>query len=211
MGRKRKVVGERYEGLDGRAIRMVVKRVKWEHLRKPSPRGKTGRVVRFTIVLKELCPMVYAFIVDQLRRPEREWDAMITSVVKEYRKESGTNRRRPSSLDFSAFVLERALKGAWQEWGVKPPYTEADFDSFLRRYVRGHRGALRDFRKILREPQPWPPNHRGQWLKYFFAAPGDAAREFKLLTTKQPLATIFTVFYEQDLSDSGDYSPPPTK
>jgi hypothetical protein len=151
--------------------------------------------------------MIYAFIVDQMRRPEREWDAMITSVVKEYRKQSGFSRRRLPSLEFSAFVIRRAFEGAWQVWKVKAPYTEADCDNFRRRYVYGHRGALRDFRKILREPQPWPPDHRGQWLKYFFGAPGDAAREFNLLTTEPLIGTKVYLFYEDDLADSGDYSP----
>ena len=142
--------------------------------------------------------MVYAFIVIQLGRPERAWDPMIKSVVTEHKRESGSRRRRPPSLELTAFVIERALDGAWKIWGLKPPYTEADFDSFLRRYVRGHRNALRDYGKVLREPQPWPPNHRGHWLKDFFGARGQAAREFNLLRTKQAPVTVVTLLDEED-------------
>ena len=58
------------------------------------------------------------------------------------------------------------MDGAWKVWGIKPPFTNGDAGSFMRRYVHGHPGALRDFREILQEPQPWPTYHRGHWLKY---------------------------------------------
>jgi hypothetical protein len=156
-------------------------------------------VYRFTVTLKELSPFVYAFVVDQLRKPPRQRDRMVQPILAEFRQVSHNRPPRPIAKEFAAFVIERALDGAWRVWRVKPPFSEGDADSFLRRYVRGHSHALRDYRKALQEPQPWPPGHRGHWLKYFFGTPGEAAREFKLLTTNQTPWTIVTLF-EEDAS-----------
>lgn len=196
-GRPRKVYGQLYEGLRGKPVRMARFEVKWEKLVKPSPRGKTGRAFLFTSVLKELSPFVYAFIVDELRKPEPKRHPGLRQVTAEWKQDSGS-RRRPQSRELTAFVLERAMDGAWQIWGIKPPCSEGDADSFLRRYVHGHHRALRDYRKALQVPHPWPPFHVGNWLKYFFGRRGEAAREFKLLTTEQEPVTLVTLFEEED-------------
>lgn len=203
MGRKRKVYGKLYEGESprGKNVRLAMFKEKYEHLVKPSPRGKTGKAFLFTKVLKEHSPFVYAFIAEQLKRPERERDPMVQPVIREW-KQVSRSHRRPSAREFTAFVIERAMEGAWQVWAIKPPYTEGDHDSFLRRYVHGHPKALRDYRKVLQEPQPWPRDHRGHWLKYFFGARGEAAREFRLLTTEQEPWTVITLFEEDDPQQS---------
>jgi len=145
---------------------------------------------------------VYAFIVDEMKKREPKRHQGIRLVISEWRKVSGSHKR-PPSRELAAFVLERAMKGAWEVWGVKPPYSEGEVDSFYRRYVQGHKRALRDFRKALKEPQPWPPNHRGHWLKYFFGPRGKAAREFDLLTTEQTPWTVIGILEEDN--------PPPAR
>jgi hypothetical protein len=168
----------------------------------PAPRGRTGRTYHFTVTLKELSPMVYAFVVEQLGRAQRDREPMVQPVIEEWRQASGSRRQRPASREFTAFVVERAMDGAWRVWGVEPPYSGGDVDSFYRRYVHGHRHALRDYGKALREPRPWPPFHRGHWLNYFFGARGEAAREFNLLTTKQEPWRVITIFEEDDPRES---------
>jgi hypothetical protein len=196
MGRKRKVHGRLYEGPRGKPVRMAVSETKWPPFIGPAPRGKTGKAHPLTTNLKENSPFVYAFVVEQFRRPARQFDPMIQPILEEYRRVAGTRRQRPSAREFTAFVMERAMDGAWKVWGIKPPFTEGDPDNFFRRYVHGHRHALRDYRKVLREPQPWPSHHRGHWLKHFFGCRGEAAREFNLLTADQPQWTVVTLFEE---------------
>lgn len=197
-GRPRKVYGQLYEGPRGKPVRLATFKVKREHLVKPTPRGKTGKAFVFTSVLKELSPLVYAFIVDQLSRPERKRDPMVQPIIAEYRRVSSLRHQRPSSREFGAFVIERAMNDAWPIWGIKPPYSEGEVDSFLRRYVHGHHRALRDYRKALQLPERGPQGHIGDWLKYFFGRRGEAAREFKLLTTEQEPFTLVTLFEEED-------------
>jgi hypothetical protein len=161
-----------------------------------SPRGKTGRTTPLTSTLKELSPLVYAFLVVQLKKPERKRQRMLQPIIKEWRQASGS-QRRPSAREFTAFVIERAMGGAWQVWGVKPPFSQGEADSFLRRYVHGHEGALRDFRKVVAEKKRAPHGDVRDWLPKFFGPPGDAAREFNLLTTEQEPFTLITLFEEE--------------
>lgn len=175
MGRKRKAYGHLYEGESprGKSVRMTVTQTNWARVVKhPAPRGQTGRPFVFVSVLKEFSPFIYAFSVDQLARLEKNRDPMIRSILSEYQQASVSGRGRPPAKEFAAFVIERAMQGAWEIWKIQPPYTGGDIDNFLRRYVHGQPGALRDYRRILRSPQPWPPEHRGHWLKYFFGRPG---------------------------------------
>ena len=201
MGRKRKVHGHLYEGKSprGKSVRMAVTQTNWARVVKhPAPRGKTGRPFVFVSVLKELAPFVYAFTVDQLKRPAKNRDPMVQPILAEYERASVSSRGRPQAKEFAAFVIERAMKGAWKVWKIQPPYTGGDVDNFLRRYVHGQPGALRDYRKTLQCPQPWPREHKGHWLKYFFGPPGQAARGFGFLTTKEVPVTVFTLFEEEN-------------
>jgi hypothetical protein len=196
VGRKRKVYGRLYEGPHGKPVRMATSKAKWPPFIRPAPRGKTGKAFPLTTNLKENSPLVYAFVVEQFKRPHERRDPMISPILEEYQRQSGTRSRRPSARDFTAFVMERAFDGAWRVWGINPPYSEGDPDAFLRRYVRGRPSALRTYRKILKEPQPWPSHHRGNWLIHFFGRRGEAAREFNLLTVEQPQWTVVTLFEE---------------
>jgi hypothetical protein len=195
MGRKRKVYGKLYEGPHGKSVRLAISHTRFPPFLRPAPRGKTGSAHAFTAVLKEVAPFVYAFISAELRNPEPKRHAGLKRVIAEWKHASGL-RGRPPSRELAAFSIERALRGAWKVWGIKPPFSEGEADSFWRRYVLGHRGALRDFQKALREPQPWPREHRGHWLKYFFGSPGMAATEFNLLTKQQKPWTVITLFEE---------------
>jgi hypothetical protein len=201
MGRKRKVHGYLYERESprGKSVRMAITQANWARVVKhPAPRGKTGRPFVFASVLKEFSPFVYAFTVDQLRQPEKDRDPMIRPILAEYERASGSGHRRPQAKEFAAFIIERAMKGAWEVWKIQPPYTGGDVDNFLRRYVHGQPGALRDYRKILRSPQPWPPEHRGHWLKYFFGPAGQAAREFRFLKPKEVPITVIALVEEEN-------------
>jgi hypothetical protein len=195
MGRKRKLHGKLYEGPRGKPVRLTISKAKFPPFIQKVPRGKTGSAYVFTKCLKEFAPFVYAFIVDELRKSEADRRPDLRRVIAEWRKASGSHRR-PEARGLSAFAIERALDGAWQIWGIRPPFSEGEVDSFWRRYVLGHQKALRDFRTALREPRPWTPEHRGHWLKYFFGAPGTVAREFKLLRRQQEDWTIITPFEE---------------
>lgn len=76
------------------------------------------------------------------------------------------------------------MAGAWDVWGLKPPYSEGEHDSFYRRYVHGHPSAVRVFRSVLRQPQPWHRHHVGHEIKWFLGKPGKAARHYRLLKPK---------------------------
>ena len=80
MGRKRKVVGRLFEGPGGKRVRYASFDAKWPPSFLgvgPAPRGKTGEPYPFTVSLKEHSPMVYAFVVSQLRKPQPERDPMV--------------------------------------------------------------------------------------------------------------------------------------
>jgi hypothetical protein len=191
MGRKRKLPGTVHKGLHGGSVRLAKSTAKFEHIVKPSPRGKTGKAFLFTSVLKERAPIVYALVVDHFKRPEKSRVQSVEDIVKEYRQTSGVRRGRPSAREVAAFVIERAMDGAWKVWGLKPPYSAGEADSFWRRYVLGHPGALRDYQKLLRAPMPWPPDHIGHdVLNDFFGPRGQAAHAYNLLTMEQEPFTV---------------------
>jgi hypothetical protein len=124
-------------------------------------------------------------------------DTEVRNIVDEYRRDSGVRRVRPSAREVAAFVIERAMDGAWGVWGLKPPHTAGEADSFWRRYVLGHRGALRDYRRIFRAPRPWPPDHIGHdLLKDFFGSRGQAAHSYNLLTMHQEPFTVVVLTEE---------------
>src|SRR5215831_6112660 len=128
MGRKRKVYGDLYEGPRGKPVRLTISKQPPYFPLRPRPRGKTGRVFPFTAALKELCPFVYAFTVEELKNPDSKRDPSIRKVIPEWRKDSASHRR-PQARELTAFVIERAFDGAWKVWGIKPPYSEGDADS----------------------------------------------------------------------------------
>ena len=197
MGRKRKVYGKRYGVPGQKPVRLAIGRTTETNVRRflglPTPRGKTGKASRFTDALKEFAPLVYAFLVEEFKKPPPERSEMIMPIVKEWQTGSGSRRQRPPSRDLAAFVIERALGAAWEVWGIKRPFSAGDPEEFRRWYVHGHPGALRQFTKLLREI-PGPPE-RGcwVWLPYFFGSRGDAAREFNLLTREtEPWTAIIS-------------------
>jgi hypothetical protein len=195
MGRKRKTLGTLYEDTDGKRVRLNITRAKFPPFIGKLPRGKTGAAYQFTTCLREFAPFVYAYVLDELKRPEPGRHISFQKVSKEWQRASGSTRR-PSARALASFAVERALDGAWQVWGIKPPFSGSEEDSFWRRYVLGHPKALPDYRRILREPKPWPPEHRGHWLKFFFGTRGEAAREFNFLKLQQPEWTIISMLDE---------------
>lgn len=103
-------------------------------------------------------------------------------IIEEWkREEDPPAKRTPSARVLTAYIIERAMAGAWEVWGVKPPHSQAEHDSFFRRYVHGHAGALRAFRAALHEPTPWDRHHVGHELKWFLGEPGGAARHYGFL------------------------------
>jgi len=195
MGRRKKLTGNIFEGLrEGQRLRITCCLKKWHHvfLGKRAPRGQTGKTYRFTSFLKERVPLVYVFIVDELKKKdESKQDRRLVKILKEWKREQA--RERPSARELTAYIIERAMRGAWEAWGLKPPYSAQEHDNFYRRYVHGHEGAIRTFRQALRMPKPWEYHHVGRELRWFLGPPGKAARHYNLLEPKSldvPVVTI---------------------
>ena len=150
---------------------------------KRGPRGKTGAAWEFTTFLKERAPLVYVFIVRELRMSSSERDLKLQKIINEWRQDA--DRTRPNSRELTAYIIERAMTGAWKVWGIKPPYSEGDHDAFFRRYIHGHADAIKVFRSALRQPLPWHRHHVGHQIKWFLGKPGEAARHYKLLKPTQ--------------------------
>src|SRR4030095_8117531 len=146
MGRKRKEIGKVYKSASGKRVRLTSIEAKWPPFLARAPRRTTGSAYPFTVSLKEHSPMVYAFVVSQLRKSGPDRDPMIGPILTEYQKASGDRRAHPASSECTAFVIERAMDGAWKVWGLTPPFSGGEAGSFMRRYVNGHPKALRDFR-----------------------------------------------------------------
>ncbi len=185
MGRKRKILEKLFKNSDGSQVWMIAGYLKKPHryiFGKHGPRGKTGSAWEFTNFLKERVPLVYLFIVGELKKSSSERDLELQKIINEWRQDAG--RTRPNSRELTAFVFERAMAGAWELWGIKPPYSVGDHDAFFRRYVHGHPDALRVLRSVLREPQPWHRHHVGHEIKWFLGEPGEAARHYELLKPK---------------------------
>jgi hypothetical protein len=163
----------------------------WHHyfLGKKDPRGATGGGHLFVMILKERAPLVYAFILREFDT-EEDWtkhDPRLNPILEEWRSrrlKATSKKRRPSCRELAAFIIERAFAGAWEVWGIRPPHSAAQLNSFFRRYVHGHRGALQDFKRALKAGPPWPSHHVGHELRCFLGAPGGAAHRYGLLAPK---------------------------
>jgi hypothetical protein len=182
VGRPKKVRGRLFEGLRGEKVRVVEGWSKWAPFVGKAPRGKTGHAWDFTSFLKERVPLVYAFTVDELGRSVITRNPALQEIIEKWRREEDPPARRtPSARVLTAYIVERAMAEAWEVWGVKRPYSQADHDAFFRRYVHGHPGALHTFRTALRQPTPWDRHHVGHELKWFLGKPGEAARHYGFL------------------------------
>lgn len=162
-------------------------------------RGKTGRAWRMTAFLKERAPLVYAFIVDELRKGRKspkKLDRDLQQIIQEW-KVQWEMRRKPWALEITAYVIERALGDAWEVWGLKRPYRPERLGTFFRRYVHGHPGAIRVYREALRMPKPWERGHVGHVVKAFLGPPGEVARRYDLLDTKQMQVAIVKIEEEE--------------
>lgn len=210
MGRKKKVRGTLYPNASprGKDVRVTTFEVKSQHLlarlgRTHQPRGKTGNVWLFTMILKERVPLIYAFVVDELKKPTTNRNPDLQRIIKEWRGVEWP-RTRPSARQLTAYIMERAMGHAWEAWGLKRPYTEGDHDAFFRRYIHGHPGAIQAYRKALRMPQPqnkeekalWKKHHIGHEIKCFLGRPGEAARKYNLLKPRLSYATIVSIVEE---------------
>ncbi len=199
MGRKKKVPGKLYPGESprGKDVRVTTFRVKSKHFlarftRVRQPRGKTGDSWLLTMILKERVPLIYAFLVDELKKPIANRSPHLQRIIGEVE----WPRRIPSARELTAYVIERAMGNAWEAWGLKRPYSEGEHDSFFRRYVHGHPGAIRAFRKAIRMPQPWERNHIGHEINCFLDSPGEAARQYNLLKPRDSWFTVMSILEE---------------
>lgn len=189
MGRPRK--GRYFPGPKGRVLRITKRLEKLYYFRSRKPRGKAARSYEFTELLKERVPFVYVFVVDQVRKAKEEQNPAFQKIVAEW--ETATGLSKPSARELTAYVIERAFEGAWDRWGIIPPFRSGECDSLYRRYVHGHPGAIKIFRKVLREPQPWQRHHVGHELKWFLSSSGEAARHYRLLEESPLLIPILTI------------------
>jgi hypothetical protein len=182
MGRKKKSQGSVFVEPDGRRVRLTEQSVRLERfLYQNAPRGKTGATWSFTTFLKRISPLIYVFIVKELKKSLSERNPKLQRVIEEW-EVNATRPTRPTARELTAYVIERGMDGAWEIWEVKRPYSEAEPDSFYRRYIQGHAGAIRDFREALNMPQPWPDDHAGHAINWFLGGRGDAARNYQFLT-----------------------------
>jgi len=200
MGRKKRVHGTLYPKSSPRRrdVRVTTFKVKAKHVfarftRTRQPRGKTGSLWLFTTILKERVPLIYAFVVDELKKPIANRSPDLQGIIGEV----DWPRRIPSARELTAYIIERAMGSAWEAWGLKRPYSEGEHDSFFRRYVHGHPGAIRAFRKAIRLPQPWERHHIGHEIKCFLGNPGEAARQYNLLNPRDSSVTLMRILEEE--------------
>ena len=198
MGRKKKIRGKVFENADGTRVRVNKGSISVHHLfQTKAPRGKTGKSWELTTFLKERVPLVYVFVVEELRQSESHRNPVLQKFIKEWDGYVPPSRTVPNAIDLTAYIIERAMGVAWQLWGLKPPYNGGNLNSFYRRYVRGTPPAIRDFREALRMPQPWSENHVGHELKWFLGEPGEAARHYKFDKHKETRVAVVSITEEK--------------
>jgi hypothetical protein len=195
VGRPKK--GRVLPGPNGRVILCKERIEKPYFLVRPQPRGPGAGSWEFTVILKERVPLVYVFVVEELKKVENERNRALQRIINEWQGTTGHSGKRPPSLELTAYIVERAFKGAWERWKIKPPFERSQCDSLFRRYVHGHPGAIRVFRAAIRQPKPWHRHHVGHELRWFLSTPGEASRHYRLLSDSPPLCTA--VLQIQDL------------
>ena len=196
-GRPRKVIGTPVDLPGNRPGRRTTFKAPLERvvpalLGSAAPRGATGKALPFTQLLKERAPLVYAFIEAELGKRPGDPDRRLAGIIGEWKRTSGGGRANASAL--TAFVVERAFGDAWGVWGVK----RLDQEGFLRRYVYGQAGALKTYRALLCDPQPWPRFHVGHDLDHFLGARGDAARAYNVTTRTPIMVTVVSILTEAE-------------
>ncbi|MDA2911567.1 hypothetical protein MYX04_11635 [Nitrospiraceae bacterium AH_259_D15_M11_P09] len=174
----------------GRPVRVTERLEKLYYPLKRKPRGEAARTFEFTNFLKERAPLVYVFVVSELRKAKVEHEGL-QRIIGEWRQASDVQEK--PSLELTAYVMERALRGTWELWGIKPPFSSRQCDSFYRRYIHGHPGAIKVFRKCILEPKPWHRWHVGHQLEWFLGKPGAAAEHYRLLDRKPTLLPVLTI------------------
>jgi len=194
VGRKKKVRGKAFKGLRGKSARMTPGyRRLHNYFGTRAPRGRTGIVWSLTEFLKERVPLVYVFCVEELKKSDQNRNRGLQRILQEWRKDAAP-RKRPSTRELTAYIIERAMADAWEVWGIKPPYSEGDHDAFYRRYIHGHADAIKVFRSVLCQSKPWPEHHVGHEIKWFLGKPGKAARHYNFVklspTSRVPVLRI---------------------
>lgn len=193
MGRKKKVRGTLFVDSEGRRVRITAGYVRADRLLyRHAPRGKTGASWELTTFLKEFAPLVYVFLVNELKKSDRDWIPNFRRIIEEW-KQDATPRTKPTARELTAYIIERAMDGAWEVWKLNRPYSKGEHDSFYRRYVHGHRGAIRAYREALHMSQPWPRNHVGHQIKFFLGNRGEAACHYGFLARKSTRFAVITV------------------
>ncbi len=194
VGRQKKLHGKLFVNLEGRRVRIKAGYVPASHVfTRHAPRGKTGAAWDLASVLKERAPLIYVFIVNELRKPHSERNPTLQNIIEEWKEDNAQRKLPPNAREMTAYVLERAFDGAWEVWELKRPYNDGEPESFYRRYVQGHPGAIRDYREALRMPQPWPQNHVGREVLLFLGQKGDAARHYGFLTRESKRARVVII------------------
>ena len=166
MARKKKLHGNLFEYPGGGHIRVKAGYMPLQRLLyRNAPRGKTGAAWSLTSFLKRISPLIYVFIVKELRKSPNGRHPKLQQIIEEW-KTDAARPGRPTARELAAFVVERGMDGAWETWGLKRPYKEGEPDSFYRRYIQGHAGAIGDYREALNMPEPRRSNHlRLTWVR----------------------------------------------
>ncbi|MGC3975378.1 MAG: hypothetical protein QM771_13515 [Nitrospira sp.] len=175
------------QGEDGKILRIREYKIPAHAVENSHLRGKAAKAWDFINVLKERTPLVYVFLVAELRKPLRMRDSRLQIIMQEHQREH-PSRRKVSTRKLLAYIMERAFDGIWEKSGITAPYSKGSHEAFYTCYVYGHRGAKQAYQRILNEPKPWPDEHVGHDLKYFLGKRGEAAqvRYPDLLAGPQP-------------------------
>jgi len=195
LGRKKKVLARLLDGPHGRPVRVAQRLEKPYYPLKSKPHGKAANVWELTTILKERAPLVYLFVVDQIKKPIRNRDPKLQGIIEELKQITGRSRS-PSSRERLAYVIERAMEDAWATWGLTHPFSIGDHDAFFRRYVHGHPGAIKVFRQALHQPKPWHRHHVGHEIQWFLGNRGEAARHYQCLIPAPRQIPVMTIIEE---------------
>lgn len=160
-------------GPEGKILRVIDHYVPAHAIENPRLRGKAAKAWDFICILKERAPLVYVYLLDELSKPARSRELRLQIIEQELQREYPSRFKVPPKK-LLAYIMERAFHGMWEKYGIAAPYSGGNHEAFYTGYVYGHAGAIRAYRKILREPKPWPPEHVGHDLKFYLGNRGDA-------------------------------------
>jgi hypothetical protein len=178
-------------GPEGKILRVKEHYVPAHAIENPGLRGKAAKAWDFICILKERAPLVYVYLLDELSKPARSRELRLQIIEQEFQREYPSRFKVPPKR-LLTYIMERAFHGMWEKYGITAPYSGGKHEAFYTGYVYGHAGAIQAYRKILREPKPWPREHVGHDLRFYLGNRGDAVhlRYPQLLEANEPWCVL---------------------